>query len=294
MRQTSVPAFTFIVSTICVAAFAVAAEGQPNKKATPVVDSWQPLFNGKDLTGWHVVLTSDLKGIDPEKVFQVHDGVIHTYQDVPEGAKVPIGYLASDNSYSWYQFKVEYRWVGKRFAPRVARPRDAGVLYHAAADKVVWPRSVECQIQENDVGDCFTVKGVQLKSTFDPAAMKSGVYKYVPAKDGGVAGTWGGPGISRIAKGSMHEVEGWNTVEIIVRGDEEVVYKVNDHEVFHATSIQQLEDDQKTWRPLKSGHLLLQCEFSEVMYRNAQIKPVEGGPFRVSDREKSDELAGRK
>jgi hypothetical protein len=72
------------------------------------------------------------------------------------------------------------------------------------------------------------------------------------------------------------------------------VYKVNDHEVFHAMSIQQLGDDQKTWRPLKSGNLLLQCEFSEVMYRNAQIKPVKGGPFRVSDREKPEELAGNK
>jgi hypothetical protein len=33
---------------------------------------WISLFNGKDLSGWHVVLTPDKKGIDPEKVFQRH------------------------------------------------------------------------------------------------------------------------------------------------------------------------------------------------------------------------------
>src|SRR5262245_45047482 len=120
MCQLSMPALAFIVPTICVVAFAAAADEHLDTKATAVADGWQSLFNGKDLAGWHVVLSSDLKGIDPDKVFQVHDGVIHTYRDVPEGAKVPIGYLASDDRYSWYRFKVEYRWVGKRFAPRVA------------------------------------------------------------------------------------------------------------------------------------------------------------------------------
>ena len=208
------------------------------------------LFNGKDLSGWHVVLTPDLKGIDPDKVFQVHDGVIHAYRDVPQGAKVPIGYLASDDNYSWYHLKLEYRWVGKRFAPRVDRPRDAGVLYHAGAEQKVWPRCIECQIQEGDVGDCFTVNGVQVESTFDPQRLKSGVHQVFAREDGGVIGVWGGPRISRIVKSSTHEVDGWNTVEVIVRGDEEAIHKINGHEVFRAKKLQQLDSDQKSWIPL--------------------------------------------
>jgi hypothetical protein len=69
---------------------------------------------------------------------------------------------------------------------------------------------------------------------------------------------------------------------MIVRGDEEAVYKANDREVFHATKLQQLAEDKKTWIPLKSGRLGLQGEFSEVMYRNVLIKPIEGRPFRVT------------
>src|SRR6478752_4089990 len=69
----------------------ISANTTPSSGAEPASDhGWISLFNGKDLSGWHVVLTSDKKGIDPDKVFQVHDGVIHTYQDVPQGAKVPI------------------------------------------------------------------------------------------------------------------------------------------------------------------------------------------------------------
>jgi hypothetical protein len=246
-------------------------------------DDWQPLFNGKDLTGWHVVLTPDKKGIDPEKVFQVHDGVIHTYQDVPQGAAVPIGYIASDDSYSSFDLKLEYRWAGKRFQPRVDRPRDAGVLYHATSEEKVWPRCVECQIQEKDVGDCYTVNGVQLESTFDPRLLKSDVHRYLPASEGGIVEVWGGPKIVRTVKSSTHENDGWNTVEVIVRGDEEVVHKINGHEVFRAKKLQQLGVDQKSWIPLASGHLLLQGEYAEILYRNVQIKPIEGRPFRVVD-----------
>src|SRR3954464_2725193 len=71
---------------------------------------WIRLFNGKDLSGWHVVLTPDKKGIDPEKIFQVEDGVIHVYRDVPQGAKVPIGYMASNEVYSFFDLQLEYRW----------------------------------------------------------------------------------------------------------------------------------------------------------------------------------------
>jgi hypothetical protein len=263
------------VAIILVASNAVGAK--PSGK-----NDWRPLFNGKDLSGWHVILTPDKKGIDPERVFQVHEGVIHVYRDVPQGAKVPIGYLASDDSYSWYHLRLEFRWIGKRFGHRITMPRDAGVLYHAGAEKKVWPRSIECQIQEGDVGDCFTVNGTQVQTTVDPEVLKTGLRRYLPAEDGGVDGVWGGPSVSRIVKSATHEVDGWNTVEVIVRGDEEAIHRINGHEVFRARNLQHLDADELSWVPLKFGHLLLQAEYAEVQYRNLQIKPIEGGPLQVS------------
>src|SRR5689334_21783984 len=89
----SLRALFVAASMIIISANTAASSG-----AEPASDGgWISLFKGKDLSGWHVVLTSDKKGVDPDKVFQVHDNVIHTYQDVPQGAKVPIGYLASDD-----------------------------------------------------------------------------------------------------------------------------------------------------------------------------------------------------
>ena len=252
------------------------------------------MFNGKDLSGWQVVLTPDVKGVDSTKVFQVHDGLIHAYQDVPQGAKVPLGFIATDDNYSWYHLKLEYRWVGKRFAPRVDRVRDAGALYHAGAENKVWPRCIECQIQEGDVGDCFIVNGAQLESTVDPRLLKSDVRKYLPAKDGGVVDVSGGPSIYRIIKSSTHELDDWNTVEVIVRGDEEAVHIVNGHEVFRAKKLKQFDSDTQTWIPLTSGRILLQAEFAEVLYRNVQIKPLEGGPFRVANQAKPTENTSSK
>lgn len=248
---------------------------------TAAKHQWQPLFNGKNFDGWNLVLSEDLKGIDPSTVFQIHDGLIHVYQDTTAGVKVPIGFIVSDDSFSWYHLKLQFRWGKKRFAPRTDRARDAGLLYHAGAEKTVWPRSIECQIQERDVGDCFTVHGVQVQTTVDPRQLKAGVHRFLPAKDGGVRDVWGGPSISRVVKSAMHEVEGWNTVEIIVRGSEEAVHIVNGHEVFHATNLKQLDADGKTWIPLMSGRVLLQAEYAELQYRDIQIKPIDGGPFRT-------------
>lgn len=288
-----------ITATIAAAAANAAKPGIDPERAQNADADWQPLFNGKDLTGWHVVLTPDHKGIGPDKVFQVHDGVIHAYQDVPQGAPVPVGFLASDDRYSWYELKLEFRWVGKRFAPRVARVRDAGALYHAGDEQKVWPRCFELQIQEGDVGDCYLVNGIRVTTTVNPAKLKSDVHQYLPAAEGGVSEVRGGPKILRIVKSSTHEVEGWNTVDVIVRGGDEVIHKINGDEVFRATNLKQLASDPSgvtsaanvkqpdaspmQWIPLTSGRVLLQAEYAEVQYRNVQIRPLPGGPFKGDD-----------
>ena len=245
-------------------------------------EEWTPLFNGKDLKGWNTVLR-DEPDADTSEVFQVHDGMIHAYKDVEHGKPVKYGFISTDVDYSWFHLKLEYRWAGKRFAPRTTVKRDAGVLFHAVKEEKVWPRCVECQIQEGDTGDCFTVYGARVLTTVNPAEMKKGVYHFQPAADGGEKYYCGGPKISRVIKVSTQEVEGWNTVEVLVRGSEEAIFKVNGKEVFRATDLTQFATDGETWIPLKSGRILLQAEFAEVLYRNVQIKPLAGGPFRVPD-----------
>src|SRR6478672_9293694 len=115
---------TTFLSCICFVAFAPLAacladpssiKPSPN---SPDVD-WTRLFDGKSLDGWHIQLPNKKKNEDPDKYFQVEDGVIHVYKDQPEGIAVTNGYIASEKEYSYYHLRLEFKWGVKRFKPRV-------------------------------------------------------------------------------------------------------------------------------------------------------------------------------
>jgi 3-keto-disaccharide hydrolase len=250
---------------------------------------WAPLFDGKSLHGWYPKIQNQKTGEDPEKYFQVDDGVIHVYKDQAAGTKVPNGYLATEKEYANYRLRMEYKWGTKKFQPRMMAVRDAGLLYHVTAPDSVWPRCIECQIQENDVGDCFTVRGVRLTTSVEvvPIQTPGGVKKlprYKPEAAGGATQKLGDSGIVRIVKSSTHEHEGWNTIELAVRGSQGSEHMVNGETVFRATELKELgaeplskplkkgEVDPRKWEPLARGRIALQCEYSEVFYRKIEIR----------------------
>src|ERR1051325_852818 len=119
-------------------------------------DGWTSLFNGTNLNGWYVVLRNSRSG-DPDHLVRVENGAIHMYKDAQAGSIQPPGYIVTEKEYSNYHLRLEYHWGEKRFQPRVNTRRDAGIMYHVVGKDGVWPRCIECQIQENDVGDIFTV-----------------------------------------------------------------------------------------------------------------------------------------
>src|SRR5207244_212953 len=113
--------------------------------------------------------------------------------------------------------RLEYKWGNKRFPPRAEAKRDSGILYHFVGPDKVWPRSVECQIQETDTGDFWLVDGTSLTTTVES---KENV-KYA---EGGVSHTQTN---GRIIKSIDSENQtGWNRVEVILEGDR-VTHMVN-------------------------------------------------------------------
>src|SRR5438876_866475 len=118
---------------------------------------WQTLFNGKNLDGWYIVIGRNRTN-DPKHLVQVDNGTIHMYRDEADGSAQSAGYIATEKEYSNYHLRLEYKWGEKRFAPRTRTKRDAGILYHVTGPDGVWPQSIECQIQERDVGDIWTVR----------------------------------------------------------------------------------------------------------------------------------------
>jgi hypothetical protein len=249
---------------------------------------WKPLFNGKDLDGWHIVIRNG-RSDDPEHLVQIHDGVIHMYKDAPPGSQQPNGYIVTERDYGNYHLRLEYKWGAKKFIPKLNAKRDAGLLYHVVGKDGVWPRSVECQIQEGDVGDIFTVN-TRLIALVDQGTTNfiskvvtndAGVLQtnrtiqpvFLEAEKGGITFVRGvANGITRVIRNPMNEHDGWNTVEVIVRGNN-ATYVVNGQVNNKAANIQELVANQ--WVPLARGRLALQLEGAEVFYRHIEIKDLE-------------------
>lgn len=245
------------------------------------------LFNGTNLDGWYIVV-KNARSDDPNHLVQIENGAIHMYKDAPADSPQPAGYIVTEKEYSNYRLRLEYKWGDKRFGGRSKAPRDAGILYHATGKDGVWPHSVECQIQENDVGDIWTVN-TRISTTVDPKTTnivmivrtnalgalqtnRSAAVFLEPAQGGvpfveGVASS-----IRRIIRNPMNEHPGWNTVEIIVHGDE-ATYLVNGKVNNRASKIQHMVNGE--YIPLKKGKIALQFEFAEIFYRNIEIEELK-------------------
>lgn len=103
------------------------------------------LFNGRDLSGWHV----DVPAADDGKIvspsFVVRDGLL-----VSLGS--PGGHLITDAVYQDYRLVVEYRWAGE--------PGNCGVLAHASTPRRLYqmfPASIECQMHVGNAGDFWCI-----------------------------------------------------------------------------------------------------------------------------------------
>lgn len=234
-------------------------------------ESATPLFNGRTLDGW-TVYTPDPDPAVANTLFVVTDGTIHTYPEAADGSKQPMGYILTTAEYGHYRLSLEYKWGTRKFAPR-ADPdmaRDSGICYHVQAPNVIWPVSVECQIQEGDTGDAWLVK-TQATARIHPDTMG-----YWPVgKGGGTEVTKGEkPNVyRRIPRYYYHEQPGWNRVELVVRGDR-ASYFVNGHLVNEVSQLKQWDDATKTWLPLTKGRILLQAEGAEIFYRNITLQPL--------------------
>jgi len=251
----------------------VAVSKAAKEKKSTDTGGWRPLFTGKNLDDVDTILATKTPTEDPDRFVQVKDGVFHIYRDTPNGKKSPFGYFATKDEYSHFHLRLEYKWGTKKFAPRTNVVRDAGILYHIFDEHKVWPRSIECQIQEKDTGDLFLVYGTGATINVDP---KGKTPQYMdPAAGGKLIERGKESGVSRVIKSETVEKDGWNTVEVIVRGSESAEHIVNGKLVNRYTDLKQFNSATKKWEPLSRGKLAFQVEGAEILYRNIEIKILD-------------------
>jgi hypothetical protein len=243
------------------------------------------LFNGKDLKGFYTYLGAPAKGekplgknSDPDKVFSVHDGMIHVTGKV-------FGGLITEKEYANYRLIVEFKWGDRTYAPREDKARDSGILLHCVGDDGaaggVWMESVECQMIEGGSGDFILVKGKEtpsltVESEMRPTGAGDKQHEEPYFKPGAAAKEYKGRRINwlhrdpkwkdvkgfRGAMDAEKPVGEWNRFEITCEGDRITI-------VLNGTTV-----NAGTKASLTKGRILFQSEGAEVFFRKIDLVPL--------------------
>lgn len=208
-----------------------------NVKPVFINTEYKTLLNGKNLDGWYSWLQGKGKNSDPEKIFTFEaDGTLH---DLGK----ELGYIMTQESFGNYHFVLEFKWGEKRWPPRVSNKRDSGICYNIPDDceDQIWPPSVECQIQEGDVGDFWLLGNstIQVDGRQNPPLNHSQIVK---------------------KKDNEKPTGEWNTVEVISFNGK-CAHIVNGMLVNYGENAS-----------LIGGRILLQSEYAEIFYRNVRIR----------------------
>ncbi len=240
-------------------------------------EPWRVLFNGQNLDGWTVARGAGA-GQSIEEIFQVTDGMIHVYKGAAQGSTQPIATLRTNDSYSNYVFQFEYMWGMARFSDRSNTERDAGVLFHLFNDlDAVWPDSFELQMGSSPLGgewvsgDIFVIGSNPRGET---TSIRSGNnFVFAEPEMGGMRRPIGAPNsYDRGRTNARLDGDGWNTVELTVRGAAEAEYKVNGVVVNRVFNMER--NAGGGFQPLDSGPIALQAEFAELFYRNVRLREL--------------------
>ena len=163
------------------------------------------LFNGKNLKGFDTFLKEKGLNNDPDRVFQVRDGMVHI-------SGTEYGYIVTQQEYENYHLRAEFKWGEETHPPRKDKARDSGILFHIVGPNKVWPKSIEYQMIEGGTGDIILVDDAKVAGKGNPRGRnRFDRYRKGPWKD--VAGY----------RDPEHEPERphgqWNTLELVADGD---------------------------------------------------------------------------
>lgn len=244
---------------------------------------WIPLFNGKDLSGW-TFFQDGVGDTDTGGVLDIQDGTLHVLGPTFQGdGKVGFGHLATAQEYGNYHLRLEFKWGGRRFAPRRLAKRNSGILYHMKATRgVLYPDSVEFQVEETDVGDAIMIntqalEGPNLGGTaLWPSYPPSFPREYVPPiKAGPIERQW------FRKTGDFERLDSWNQLDLIAFGDQ-AAHLVNGRIVTTLFAMRtRREDNPAVWRPLTGGRIALEIEAAEISFRNIILRPLSDNDIKA-------------
>lgn len=232
---------TVLLFNLSVLAPSIGQETNESKSHTHTPKSLS-LFNGKDLTGWHVDVPHLDKNPNANPTFIVRDGKL-----VSLGK--PAGHLITDSKFSNFRLEVEYRFAGT--------PGNCGVLVHASTPRALYkmfPKSIEVQMNHQHAGDFWCI--------VEDITVPDMVKRRGPKEKWGI--TEGkARRILNLTDDSEKPVGQWNSM-IIECLDDEIKAWVNGDLVNHGTNC-----------TATKGQIALQAEGSEVEFRKLMLSPID-------------------
>ncbi|MFK7847829.1 MAG: DUF1080 domain-containing protein [Rhodothermales bacterium] len=202
----------------------------------------QLLFNGKDLTGWHVDVPAMDTVANLETPFFVRNGLLVS-------AGEPQGHLITDAIYQNYRLEVQYRFS--------ATPGNAGTLVHASTPRSLYgmfPKSIEVQMMHENAGDFWVI--------VEDIEVDNMVERRGPRESWGI--TEGkARRVLNLIDGSENPVGEWNTMVIETVGNTIRAWVNGDlvNDGYNAT--------------VNKGQIALQAEGSEVEFRMVLLTPIK-------------------
>ncbi len=200
------------------------------------------LFNGKDISGWHIDVPAMDNTDTVDVPFIVRDGLL-----VSLGT--PGGHLITDKNYSNYRLSVTYRFVGE--------PGNCGVLVHASTPRALYdmfPKSIEVQMMHENAGDFWCiVEDIEVPNMLERRGPKEewGITEGKKRR------------ILNLTDASEKAVGDWN--EMIVECLEDTIKVwVNGDLVNYGYSA-----------TATSGQIAVQAEGSEVAFKSILLTPIE-------------------
>lgn len=234
---------------------------------------WISLFNGRDLTGWTIKIAKRPLGENFANTFQVEDGILKVSYDGYEKFDQQYGHLFTNLAYSHYILRMEYRFTGKMMAdaPKYVN-LNSGVMLHAQPPQSMrfdqgFPSSLEMQFLADE--------GKGPRPTGNLCTPGTHV------EMGGELFT------KHIAQSSSptFPAEEWVRAEMEVRGNEEIIHRINGVEVLRyqrpqldpACKIAPASDitDAGGDVMLGYGHIALQAEGQPVWFRKIELMSLE-------------------
>ncbi len=199
------------------------------------------LFNGENLSGWHMDVPAMDENPELQPPFVVRDSFLVSLGE-------PRGHLITDSVYQDYRLEAVYRFAGE--------PGNCGILVHASTPRALYdmfPQSIEVQMMHENAGDFWCI--------VEDITVPNMVERRGPQEEWGI--TEGKKRrILNLTDGSENPLGEWNKM-IIECLDDSIKVWVNDDLVnfgYDATATQ--------------GQIAVQAEGAEVEFRQLTLTPI--------------------